>query len=385
MRAIEFFAGVGLVHLTLERLGWEVVLANDIDERKAKTYRRNFPDTKLVVGDVHELDVSNLPKVELATASFPCIDLSQAGGRSGIDGKHSSAVWGFLDRIVDLHRTGNAPNWLLIENVPGLLWLHGGASIDALLRRLADLDYSFDVVQVDAKHFLPQSRNRVFVIAVKNGVEPGPTSHDPFGTSIRRYRVRDVTERNPNFPWHFFDFPRPPVCSVRLEDLLEELPPDDERWWSTERLNYFWRHLEHDHRTRMQVLVEAGATSSLTAVRRGRRRRLREQIFNIRWEGIASCIRTPKGGSSTQFVVRIVNGDVRVRRLLGLEAARLQGVGLLGEREYALPETDTAALMAFGDAVCVPALRWVVTHSIQRAVAGPVVVESAEQQDLALA
>lgn len=78
-RAAEFFAGIGLVRLALERQGWEVVFANDIDEDKAQMYRDNWPsDNHLVVGDIHDLKPSDIPDCKLFTASFPCDDLSIA-------------------------------------------------------------------------------------------------------------------------------------------------------------------------------------------------------------------------------------------------------------------------------------------------------------------
>lgn len=366
---IEFFAGIGLIHYALEPLGWELVLANDIDEVKAQTYRANFPGAPLHVGDVHELNVSGLPRLGLATASFPCIDVSQAGRRIGIDGTHSRAVWGFLDRVTELDGMGNRPDHILIENVPGLLWLHEGKSIDALLRRLADMGYGFDVVQVDARSFLPQSRNRLFVIASHLEIPHPEPQTDPFAATIRRYRVKHVYERDPKLPWRFYDFPEPPRRTIPLEQLIEQLEPEDERWWAQARLDYFWSHLERDHGIQMRLLVETKATTHLTAVRRGRRRGLREQIFNVRWEGVASCVRTPKGGSSTQFVVEVDDGTVRVRRILGIEAARLQGVGVPGERTFEIPPSEHEALYAFGDAVCVPVVRWVMRYSIETAYA----------------
>src|SRR5207245_2402323 len=82
-RAAEFFAGIGLVRLALERQGWEVVFANDIDLEKSEMYRQNWPnDSALKIGDIHKLDTAENPTCELFTASFPCNDLSIAGRRS---------------------------------------------------------------------------------------------------------------------------------------------------------------------------------------------------------------------------------------------------------------------------------------------------------------
>src|SRR5581483_652936 len=91
----EFFAGIGLIRLALERAGWRVRFANDIDPWKYEMYRANFGDCDFLLGDVRTIQPRDIPPVRLATASFPCIDLSLAGNRSGLAGRHSSAYWEF--------------------------------------------------------------------------------------------------------------------------------------------------------------------------------------------------------------------------------------------------------------------------------------------------
>ena len=83
----EFFAGIGLMRIGLERAGWQIKFANDIDVDKWEMYRDNFGDTgEFVSGDVHDLEAGDVPTVGLATASFPCNDLSLAGARQGLAG-----------------------------------------------------------------------------------------------------------------------------------------------------------------------------------------------------------------------------------------------------------------------------------------------------------
>ena len=81
----EFFAGIGLLRIGLERAGWRIAFANDIDGDKWAMYRAHFGDTgEFVLGDVHKLDVSLIPTVALATASFPRNDFSIAGEWKGL-------------------------------------------------------------------------------------------------------------------------------------------------------------------------------------------------------------------------------------------------------------------------------------------------------------
>jgi hypothetical protein len=72
--AAEFFAGIGLVRLALERQGWRVVFANDIDPQKQEMYEANFGGEHFVLGDIHTLDPDDIPTCDLFAASFPCND-----------------------------------------------------------------------------------------------------------------------------------------------------------------------------------------------------------------------------------------------------------------------------------------------------------------------
>lgn len=93
----EYFAGIGLMRLGLEEAGWETLFANDIDEKKREMYCHHFgPSPEFVLGDIHDLREETIPSATLATASFPCNDLSLAGSRKGLAGQHSSAFWGFI-------------------------------------------------------------------------------------------------------------------------------------------------------------------------------------------------------------------------------------------------------------------------------------------------
>lgn len=84
----EFFAGIGLMRLGLEMQGWTIAYANDIDPEKHEMYQAHFQDEDrhFYLGDVHDINAESVPTVALATASFPCNDLSLAGARGGLSG-----------------------------------------------------------------------------------------------------------------------------------------------------------------------------------------------------------------------------------------------------------------------------------------------------------
>lgn len=123
----EFFAGIGLMRIGLESAGWRTTFANDIDEDKQKMYEDHFGvSDEFVPGDIHELKTSQVPTVALATASFPCNDLSLAGARHGLAGAQSSAFWGFVDILKGLKHERRQPPIVLLENVPGFLSSNDG-------------------------------------------------------------------------------------------------------------------------------------------------------------------------------------------------------------------------------------------------------------------
>ena len=169
----EFFAGIGLMRMGLEKAGWRAAFANDIDEDKWEIYRENFETNgEFQLGDVHKLATTKVPTVALATASFPCNDLSLAGARKGLAGKQSSAFWGFIDVITRMGE--RKPPIILLENVVGFLTSHKGKDFRDALLALNQLGYSVDSFIVDASRFVPQSRQRLFVVGVKSSKNSSP-------------------------------------------------------------------------------------------------------------------------------------------------------------------------------------------------------------------
>src|SRR5208283_2371742 len=110
----------------LEEVGWQVVWANDIDEDKMNMYHGHFADQEahFHLGDVHKLAADAIPTVGLATASFPCNDLSLAGARRGLAGQHSGAFWGFVKALKEMGT--RRPPLVMLENVMGFLTSHHG-------------------------------------------------------------------------------------------------------------------------------------------------------------------------------------------------------------------------------------------------------------------
>jgi len=162
----EFFAGGGMARSGIGDR-WSCLFANDFDKKKATTYAANWGCDALHIGDVAKVHVNQLPgNADLVWASFPCQDLSVAGAGAGLEGARSGTFWPFWRLMQELGLRGRKPRTIVLENVCGLLTSRGGTDFKVLCEAVAAEGYWVGAIVVDAAHFLPQSRPRLFVIAI---------------------------------------------------------------------------------------------------------------------------------------------------------------------------------------------------------------------------
>jgi len=371
----EFFAGIGLVHEALRRSGWQCVYANDIDVKKRRMYQGHYG--AVASGHYHEGDVWAVDEVLaripgrpfLATASFPCTDMSLAGKRRGLAGEQSGALFGFLQV---LERLGErTPPLVLLENVPGFLTSHGGADFDTAIRELASLGYWLDSFIIDARWFVPQSRPRLFLAGYHADILAPPLIlreayeeplDDPWRRAIiwsdklRTPRLRAAMEiLEPATGWATIDCGNPRSSRLTLSDVIDT--SGDQAWWDAAEVRRHESMMFDRHRRQIDALRELGAGAVvLTAFRRIREGR---QRMEVRFDGVAGCLRTPRGGSAKQIVIVVERSEFRMRWMTPREYARLQGAG-----DYALPDNTIQGLFGFGDAVCVPVIEWIDWHML---------------------
>lgn len=346
----EFFAGIGLMRIGLERAGWRIAFANDIDPQKEEMYRANFADAQhhFVAGDIHELSPPQIPTVALATASFPCNDLSLAGARRGLLGKNSSAFWGFVKILEGMGHL--RPRLVLVENVPGFLTSNDGRDFEDAMLALNDLGYSVDPFMLDAACFVPQSRQRLFVVGTQ--ARPTPMVAQRFFESTLRPRaLAEFIFTHPDIDWRIEQLPEPPSNTVNLADILENLPPESPEWWNTERSEYLLNQMSARHRKTAEKMIGGRSWSYGTVFRRIRNGK---SMGELRTDGLAGCLRTPRGGSGRQILFQAGRGKYRVRLLTPRECARLMGAD-----EFNINVPLNKALFGFGDAVCVPVIEWI--------------------------
>lgn len=366
LRAAEFFAGIGLVRLGLEAAGIEVAWANDIEPLKYEMYAENFDAAEFVLGDVSKLTGADLPATDIATASFPCTDLSLAGYRRGLAGKQSGMFWEFA-RLLE-EQGDERPRVVLLENVPSFATSHGGEDLRAAILRLNELGYSCDVFQLDAREFVPQSRPRLFLVAALDV----PAGADAFEHPYRGGAIASLYANPNELVLHAFDVPLPGPRELTLPDCVERLRPRDCRWWEPERVDRFMESLSPLNVSRINMMRLGSRYRWATAYRRTREGVARWEIRN---DDLAGCLRTARGGSSKQAVVQAGRGTVRVRWMTPQEYATLQGAPGF---KFASVSTNRA-LFGFGDAVCVPAVGWIAEHYLRPLATGELTTGAPER------
>lgn len=366
---IELFAGIGLVRLGLEKSGWRCLYANDIDPGKKLIYKDNFPVHDFHLGDVWKIDPKTLPRADLITASFPCTNLSMAGKRDGLRGKHSSTFWALIRILRKLSALGRAPKMVLVENVEGFITLNGGQDFLEAIGELNRCGYATDAVVVDAKHFVPQGRPRLFIIGVRETaglvkVARNSKERDAWKTQLkassrelRPQRLVDLMVARPRKKWCLLPFGALPTRKADLHNILEEFRCPGPKWWKQVPARRLYKQISKDHKRLLRELKKKSTLTYGTIYRRMRNGTTRAEV---RLDGVAGCLRTPVGGSSRQIIVRAGRGKVLFRWMTPREYARLQGVA-----DSFKIETDmTTALYGFGDAVCVDVIDWIAQNAI---------------------
>ncbi len=162
MKVVGLFAGIGGLELGLSASGHQAQLLVESAPAAQHVLRQRFPDTKLE-GDVR--DLVGLPVgTELVVAGFPCQDLSSVGRKVGIDGARSSLV----GEVFRLLQQTDVP-WVVLENVPFLMSLAQGAALRLVTEAFTELGYRWAYRVVDTNGWLPQRRNRWYLVASRVG------------------------------------------------------------------------------------------------------------------------------------------------------------------------------------------------------------------------
>ncbi len=360
----EFFSGGGMVRAGLGP-GWTCLFANDVDAKKAAAYQANWgAGGELRVGDVGAIKIGNLPgHPDLVWGSFPCQDLSLAGDGQGLQGARSGTFHPFWNLIKELIAAGRGPRLIAIENVPGTITSHSGRDFVAICTAFADAGYRYGALVVDAELFVPQSRARLFIVAVRRDVELDPALTSPVPTApfhpAALQRAFSGIGQDALSRCIWWNLPVPPRRSITFADVIEPVATGAD-WHSPSQTAHLLAMMSDVNLAKLEAARRSGRCRVGTLYRRTRRddHGGRAQRAEVRFDDIAGCLRTPAGGSSRQVILMVDSNSVRTRLISPRETARLMGLS----DDYVLPKRYNEAYHLTGDGVVVPVVRHLARH-----------------------
>ena len=340
---VEFFAGSGLVTQGA-RHACVPVWSNDICPKKAASYIANHGAGHFHLGSIEQVSGATIPHGDIVWASFPCQDLSLAGKMGGLAASRSGMFWEWL-RVLD--EMPEKPSVIALENVVGLLSANGGVDFRLLHQALRERSYKVGPMLIDARPWVPQSRPRVFIVAVLDFIDitaledHGPNWLHPELVLKAIAPFDDVT---------FWSMPRPKKRPKTLSEIIDwESPVFDKT-----RRNALMSLIAPRH----QGLLAKLPPDSRAVFPGYRRTRNGKQVLELRFDNTSGCLRTAEGGSSRQFLILHDNGRWDARLITSREAARLMGA----PETFRLSPSYNEAYNAMGDAVVVPVVKHLVDH-----------------------
>lgn len=361
----EFFAGGGMARAGLGA-DWNCLFANDIDPKKAASYATNWGKEHLRVEDVSRLTAEDLPgQADLAWASFPCQDLSLAGAGAGLKGARSGTFWPFWRLMQALQKERRGPALIVLENVCGALASHNGKDFAAIGAALAK-HYRFGAVVMDAVRFVPQSRPRLFIIAVRNDrvVPAERTAANPDSVWHPSHLVNayDKLSASSQAAWVWWRLPAPMARSTVFSDVIED-EPHGVAWHTAAETRRLLSMMSLINRRKVAQAKRSGRKQIGGIYRRTRMDENGERVqrAEIRFDEISGCLRTPVGGSSRQTILIVEGAKIRSRLLSPREAARLMGLS----DTYILPKNYNEAYHLAGDGVVVPVVRFLAAQLLE--------------------
>ncbi|NBK99693.1 MAG: DNA (cytosine-5-)-methyltransferase [Erysipelotrichia bacterium] len=207
MKVASLFAGIGGIDLAFEQLGHEVVWANEKDKFAAATYRKNFPNTRLIEDDINNIDASQVPDMDILTAGFPCQAFSVMGYQRGFKDPRGNLFFE-VARIADEKQ----PAIILLENVRNLMNHDNGKTFMVIHNTLSELGYyiKYKVMSPHEYANIPQIRERIFIVAFK-----------------------DLTMCDD------FRFPEPVALTKSVNDIIDRTKPHHEIYYYTDKSKYY--------------------------------------------------------------------------------------------------------------------------------------------------
>ncbi|RNC95545.1 MAG: DNA (cytosine-5-)-methyltransferase [Oricola sp.] len=330
---IDLFAGIGGLRLGFEEIGGQCLFTSEWDKYAQKTYAANFPhDEHEIAGDITKIAAAEIPAHDILLAGFPCQPFSIAGvskknalGRAhGFACDTQGTLFFDVQRIIEHHR----PAAFLLENVKNLVSHDKGRTFATIRHVLeSELGYDIDFRVIDAKSWVPQHRERIFIAGFRR--------EDRMGFNFDGLALPDKAQ-GPKLgailhPEDGSEAPDGHFTVGNIGRVSDKYTLTDHLW------NYLQRYAE--------------------------KHRARGNGFGFGLVGADDVARTLSARYYKDGSEILVRQDGRnPRRLTPRECARLMGFEEPGGHAFRIQVSDTQAYRQFGNSVCVPAVKAVANH-----------------------
>lgn len=321
---IDLFAGIGGLRKGFESIGGKCIFTSEWDKYAQLTYKANFPSSHKIFGDIRKVDVKDIPSHDVLLAGFPCQPFSIAGvsKKNSLKKSHGfrceaqGTLFFEVARIIEHHQ----PNAFLLENVKNLVSHDKGNTFKIIYKTLTEeLGYQVDFRVINGKSFVPQNRERIYIVGFKN--------------------------KN-NFDFKNLDIPEiskgPKLSSILHE--YENLEKVEDRYLSQDKSdvsekytlsNKLWNYLQ----------------------RYSEKHKARGNGFGFglcEGNSVARTLSARYYKDGSEILIKQKNNNPR--RLTPRECSRLMGFDNTFESNFKIPVSDTQAYKQFGNSVVVPVI-----------------------------
>jgi DNA (cytosine-5)-methyltransferase 1 len=329
---IDLFAGIGGLRRGFESIGGECVFTSEWDESCRKTYLQNYKCKDNIEGDIRNIDLESMPDFDVLLAGFPCQPFSIAGvskkkslGRpDGFRDETQGTLFFDVAQMIEYHK----PKAFLLENVKNLISHDKGQTFKIIMKTLKEeLGYNVDYKVINAKGWVPQNRERIFIVGFKKDLKFSFNefiSKDPLnGPKLESILHSEDGSEYPEFP-----FTEEETGKVNAKYTLSD------KLWSYLQ-GYAEKHRKKGNGFGFGLNGPGDVARTLSA-------------------------RYYKDGSE----ILIKQDGKNPRRLTPRECARLMGFDQEGKEPFNISVSDTQAYKQFGNSVVVPVVEAVAQYMI---------------------
>lgn len=319
MKCFSMFSGIGGFDLAMRNQGHTIVGACEIDKYAREIYKRHFPGVP-IHNDATDLHPQSLPSFDVLCAGFPCQAFSIAGKRRGFDDTRGSLFFE-IARVAKEKQ----PQYLLLENVLGLLSHDKGETFRTILSTLDEMGYDAEWQVHNSKHHVPQNRERVFIVG-----------------HLRGRRTRQIF----------------PLGEINVFNAVTQQKAQGKgqrirsQYSGTVDANYY-----KGGGSRTMIALTERRTDEAKQIRKEMRKKGRDwsprrgKELVPRNDDLGNCV---TAGQSNE---RYLTDGSRIRRLTPTECERLQGF----PDGWTEGISDTQRYKCLGNAVTVPVVEWIVS------------------------